>query len=597
MTYEPDGPPDGYADGPPDGYADSSSLPTAKVHPSKMTDDEIATGVLGMSPEKWAKAKASGRYRLLSLGGKKQVLADAFTDPEGWWGSYVVGKNKDVPGSSVNRAVQSAAAGGKRGLLGVQQLVGQLTSRLPGQEGSEFLDEALLRANEANQNINQGRSPSVGGFDPMNIAGQGVVGASLSRGGVAGTSGTRLAGNAALGATEAALTTPGGNRERAIAAGVAGTVAPVVSGVSSLIGKGMQKARGKAYRIGGTPAVIESMDDLSKNYGGGDQGEAWHRAAVDKYNTAWGKAHEAYRPVDEFADTVVDIGGPMAAIQEVLQSRGLSPAHPAQEKFFRGIYDLAEKSGGKAKLSDVITVIKDIKRGLHSLRREHGDLIDRDAFEMVENAFKGSIRDTDPVVAEALSNADSVFAREVGPLINNKTLVKLRDKPEFSGDQLRTVARGPQKNIRGQELATTAEGSSPDPIMYQIYEDAINQAGGRPAGFSAAMKKALPAFEAMDPKSAEVLARQIETAESSRAGGALANFLAGKVFGTPASVVGSFNPGISGPGGVWGALQKPGVREWLTKFGSKRTSPHELKDTLRALLLSQTAVPGEGLMQ
>lgn len=580
----------------PDAESSTVDIVDGKVtrnHPSKMTDDEIATRILGLSPQDWAKAKSSGKYKLLSNGGKKQVLADAFTDPEGWWGSYVVGKNKDAPGTSLNRAVQSLFAGGNRALLATKQLVGKVA----GSEGDSILDDALLRANEANQNINQGRDAKSGGFDPLNVVGQAVTGSAMSRGGVGGGTGARLAGNAALGATEAALTTPGGNAERGLAATVAGAMAPVVSGGSAAARSLLGKAKGKAYKIGKTPAVTETMDELSARYGGGEQGDAWHKSAMDKWDSGWNKAHAAYAPVDFVGDKQIDITRAMKAIEESLAGGGLSPLHPAQASFFRGVLDRATEAGGQAKLSDVINVLKDFKKGLYSLQKEHGDMIDRNAFEKVVNAFKGSIQDNNPLVAKALSNADAVFAEEVGPLIGNKTLVKLRDKPETAGDLLRSVSQGPLKNVKPQELAATAEGSSSAPIMYQFYENALNQAGGRPGGFVPMARKVMPAMEAMDPQAADTLARQIDVAETSKAGGALVNYLGGKLFGTPAAVVASHNPAVSGPGGVWGALQKPGVRDWLTEFGATPVKTTTADDTLRAMLMAQLFSPDRDIMQ
>lgn len=251
----------------------------ARTHPSRMSDDDIATRILGMDPEDWAKAKASNAYRIASNGGKKQVLANAFTDPEGWWGSYVVGKNKDTPGASINRGIQSLLSGGKRALLAGDALVGKLVSKLPGQEGNEYLQEALLRAEQANQNINKGRQPGRTEPDVLHMAGQGLVANTLVRGNPevgAGVKGytpilgdprwlERIAVSTPRNALETIITTPGSNEERlaagATAAAMGNAIESVPAGGSLALQKLMGVTKKQKGRAAARTAALEKLND------------------------------------------------------------------------------------------------------------------------------------------------------------------------------------------------------------------------------------------------------------------------------------------------------------------------------------------------
>lgn len=234
-----------YADNPADtSTVDIKDGKLVRTHPSKMNDDEIATRILGLKPEEWAKAKQSGAYKVKSRGGKVNVLAEAFTDPEGYWGSYVVGKNKDTPGAGVNKAVQSLFAGGKRALLAGEQFAGSLVDRVYGDDGSSILQEALLRANAANQNINQGRQPGKSGVDLANMAGQAAVSSAMTKGRPSGGLGARLSGGTATNFAETALTTPGSTGERLTAGGTAAAVGNVAEGGTGIAKVGAQKLFG-----------------------------------------------------------------------------------------------------------------------------------------------------------------------------------------------------------------------------------------------------------------------------------------------------------------------------------------------------------------
>lgn len=550
-------------------------------HPSQMSDDEIALGLMKIDPAKWERVKKSRSYR-------EGAVKDLFTDPEGYWGSYVVGKNKDLPGSSANRAVQSLFAGANKAKLAGGQLVGQLLSKVTGGDYDTW-NEIQVKANEINQNINQGRKPEEGGLDPANIVGQGVFGAAGSKGAPTGSLPTRLAGQSGLAAADAMVTTPGTPRERAKSAAIAGTVAPVVGGVSAGAKSLIDKAKSKAYKLGQTPSVKETLDELGSRFSGQEPGDALQSAAKAKYGDAWSEARAAYAPVDAVKDSVsVNLEPGIRALDDIITTAesSLSPMHPAQLGLLKEVRDRAAKAGS-APMSDVMTLVSDLGKNLFSLQKQHGSMIDRDAFEGVKDAFIGAMSQADNVAAKDLAAGNSVFASKVGPLIKNKKLVELRDTDK-PGDFLRSLAQGPLKNVKPQATAEIAAGSSPDPILYQYLENAATQAGDRPGGFIPSLTKTLPSAELIDPKMADVFSRQIDVANTAKTGGAAVNYLAGKLFGTPATVVGSFNPAISGPGGVWGALQNPAVRDRMTKFGTNPGTT-EAQEALRAIFAGQMA--------
>lgn len=580
------GPPDGIyqgPSGPPDGVYDEQSKPDGSSrHPSKMSDDEIALGLMKIDPAKWERVKKSRSYR-------EGAVRDLFTDPEGYWGSYVVGKNKDLPGSSVNRAVQSLFAGANKAKLAGSQLAGQLLSKATGGDYDTW-NEIQVKANEINQNINQGRNPEQGGLDPANIVGQGVFGAAMSKGSPSGSLRSRLDSNVVASAADAMITTPGSTSDRAKSALAAGATTRLVGGASAGAKSLIEKAKGKAYKLGQTPSIKETLDELSGRFAGQEPGDALQGAAKAKYGDAWSEARAAYAPVDAVKDSVsVNLEPGIRALDDIITTAesSLSPMHPAQLGLLKEVRDRAARAGS-APMSDVMTLVSDLGKNLFSLQKQHGSMIDRDAFEGVKDAFIGAMSQADNVAAKNLAAGNSVFASKVGPLIKNKKLVELRDTDK-PGDFLRDLAQGPLKNVKPQATAEIAAGSSPDPILYKYLENAATQAGdGRPGGFIPSLTKTLPSAELIDPQMADVFSRQIDVANTAKTGGAAVNYLAGKLFGTPATVVGSFNPAISGPGGVWGALQNPAVRDWMTRFGANPGTT-EAQEALRAIFAGQMA--------
>lgn len=203
------------------------------VHPSKMSDDDIAIRLMHIAPDRWEEFKKSGRYKMMKARGG---LSGMFTDPEGWWGSYIVGKNKNLPTAFMNKGLQSVASGYDRVMGAGKQFVGR-GLRSVGVLGpdSKLEEEIMLKANTINQNLNQGRGPGEGGFDPAQITAMGATENAMAPI-KAGASIPTMVGANTLGAM---VTTPGGNLERL----AAGAGAGAGTGLFSVITKPGQIAK------------------------------------------------------------------------------------------------------------------------------------------------------------------------------------------------------------------------------------------------------------------------------------------------------------------------------------------------------------------
>lgn len=259
----------GSADGPTmSGY--SSAPPNLdRRHPSQMTDDEIVKSLMNIDPAKWDKIKKSPRYR-------EGQVRDLFTDPEGYWGSYIVGKNKDSLGSSLNKAVQSVAAGVNKANIAGRGLTGSLLSKVTGKDYDTW-NEIEQKANEINQNLNQQRGRDQGGDDPANMVGQALMSAGISKGRVGGSLFNRAVGESTRAGAEAFVGTPGSPTERTKSAVAAGGTSLIPYVGTSLAKKyvnksGAQKLLQRVFKVKDSEIALAAereaaVANLNKTHG------------------------------------------------------------------------------------------------------------------------------------------------------------------------------------------------------------------------------------------------------------------------------------------------------------------------------------------
>ena len=550
-------------------------------HPSKMSDDEIALGLLKIDPAKWERVKKSRSYR-------DGAVRDLFTDPEGYWGSYVVGKNKDLPGSGVNRAVQSLFAGANKAKLAGSQLAGQLLSKATGGDYDTW-NEIQVKANEINQNINQGRKPEEGGFDPANIAGQAVFGAGGSKGSAVGTS--QKIGAAGL---DAYVTTTGSSTDRAKAAGIAGGLTGVISKGSDKAQKLWEaaKARKALERVSKSKSPGEIMDQTSQGRFSADNvGEYAQVQSEDKLRAAFGEASNVYGPADQLAPTIEsDLATYVPTLRDIVNKRKLGGIRPDEMPYFQNLLKNAEDSIANSQdvprtLNELMDVYQEMSPMIRKQARGNGSRESLQALNAIRQAADVDIGRGSNVVRDSFQEGQAAYPDIVGP---HKTpwLTALRDS-DRPNDFFSALAQSKMSDkIPADLIKEAAIGTGADPIVYQFVNSAVKHSGDRPMGYVRSLEKTVPAAEAISPGMGETLADSISAAKLAQASGTALNWIGG---GTTA-LLGAFNPAISGPGLAWKAIQSERGRALLTLLSKvPKGSPAEdaIKARIAALAVAQ----------
>ncbi len=208
--------------------------------PQDMGDAEIATRLLGLTPEQYLHMSNSALYR---PGDFRRMLA-------------LDGPNANPTIQGIEQPAKSLYNGaltGANAFLGLAQKPGTWM----GDSSAEDHSIATGRLLKLIQNMNQGRNPQQGGFDPLHMIGQygslnpgtttaKTVDQALAKEApeaVAGLTGKLIrGGEAAPGVVrDTFLRTQGDVKDRATAAGAAGVMTPAFSATGDYIGTGVQK--------------------------------------------------------------------------------------------------------------------------------------------------------------------------------------------------------------------------------------------------------------------------------------------------------------------------------------------------------------------
>lgn len=222
--------------------------------PHEMGDLQIATQLLGMTPEQYLQMATAADYR-------PGQLAAGFDNPNGLW-SKIAGPQ-----------VKSVTGGLRAGFNAVEQLAYKPLSWM-GNKAPEMLSAAKGRISQINQNLNQGRPALEEGFDPLHTAASFAPGAVLTQGiaptaaplaqegriiameeaaklagretpGLAAKAGEAYLTSAAQApriATATAITTPRSIKQRVESGLLAGIATPAIeTGINTVVAPGIQK--------------------------------------------------------------------------------------------------------------------------------------------------------------------------------------------------------------------------------------------------------------------------------------------------------------------------------------------------------------------
>lgn len=433
---------------------DVPAPPADTLAPHQMNDEQIATKLLGLSPEEFQRIQAAPEYRAGLV-----KLSDAFDKP-GTLKTALIGSQGPLG---------SLVGGAKSALNSLHELsdrIGGVVGLDPG--GSSLaLRQALGRAIEMNQNLGQRGDVQKGGFDPMFLAGQGAVGAAVGGRGsamptkfaageivpTATTFTQRAMANALPATVGAAATTPGTSSQRTRAALFAAVTAPGATAVGEAIpwfvGKGINAAR--AFKSPGTVPDPTNLNQELLGRVAGDPVDVFQADLVARKAAGKKAASQAYQ-------TVQDLGG-----QEPVSFQNLAEAVKTTQAELRAL---------PLRNPEVRTAVQDIQQGLggtdmdrtfsgaHRLRSHLGELAAqaRDAnngslartYESLRSALTKDMdafaaKDPTGKLGEAYRSANELFKAEVVPFFENPE-IRRQIKAPFPDEQVnRLVKAGPDR--------------------------------------------------------------------------------------------------------------------------------------------------------
>lgn len=564
-----------------------------RKHPSEMSDYEIATKLLKMSDQ-------DAKWMLQSNEYKPGMLASGFSKPDDMMGRNNLG----------GTWVGSGAAGFRKGTNAIAQLLHSTAAKLPGSNADSsgntantLLYQSLGKINQMNQNLNQGRDLGKSGIDPANMVGQTIPGEMLSAGLLpmspgAKTAAQKLGLNSARAAVGAFATTPGEFNERTLSAL---TAAGFTIGSKSAADASRWLA-GKAKLIGQTPSVKEMVEMLKANFGSRTAGQVGQDTLETGYQKGWSNYKREVAPVDAAAPSVNVRLNETSNLTDQILNRARNTISgdevPAQLPYIESLNSRAKASmdptsGVTSTFDDVATKASKVGAHLRALRKDFGDLINRDTYENIQNALLKDMDDAAPQLGSQAAAARKTFATEVVPFFD-KNITEWRTTPDPQDFLVKKIP-GDLTRAHADEIGRLADKSGHEPWLAQMLDQALTQSNGRPMGYAKYIAKAQPVIERIAPSgladdimNSATVARAsagLGTAVNVGVGAAADAAGAGHGLGSILASSMAFNPWLTGQGLTWKALQNPNVRKMLVAAG--KMHPNESVTDFVARVSSQ----------